>query len=225
MKKAVVIVAGGSGTRMGASVPKQFLELNGQPILMHTIRRFYEFDPLIQIIVTVPAQERERWEQLCVQNNFDILHSIVNGGASRTESVRNGLARVDDDCIVGIHDGVRPFVSKELLTRCYNEAFRNNNAIPAIPVNETLRHVEGETNVTVDRQHFRLIQTPQCFDAVLLKRAYANSGKKEFTDDASVIEAIGERVHLCEGERSNIKITVPADLIIGEAILRTMTSI
>lgn len=219
MKKAVVIVAGGSGKRMGASIPKQFLELNGRPILMHTIERFYQFDPNIQIIVVLPAEERQRWEELCVQNNFDTFHLIAHGGSTRTESVQNGLQKTEDDCIVGIHDGVRPFVSRELLTRCYNEAMRTGNAIPVIAVSDTIREVSKHKSKTIDRSLYRLVQTPQCFQSAVIKDAYKINSGVEFTDDASVLEATGQEIHLCEGEKLNIKITVPADLILGEGIL------
>lgn len=222
MKKAVVIVAGGSGKRMGSSIPKQFLELDGRPILMHTIERFYEFDPEIQIIVVLPAEERQRWEVLCIQNNFDIFHLIAHGGSTRTESVQNGLMKTEDDCIVGIHDGVRPFVSRELLTRCYNEAMRTGNAIPVIAVSDTIREVSEQKSKTIDRSLYRLVQTPQCFQSAVIKDAYAKNSGVEFTDDASVLEATGQEIHLCEGEKLNIKITVPADLILGEGILHAI---
>jgi 2-C-methyl-D-erythritol 4-phosphate cytidylyltransferase len=223
MNNAAVIVAGGSGTRMGTVIPKQFLELAGKPILMHTIQCFYDYDPEMLIVVVLHDKMHDEWRLLCKKNNFTIKHQITIGGATRTESVINGLSVIPDTCIVAIHDGVRPFLSLELLTRCYNEAVRYSNAIPVIPVSESLRQLEDGKSKSIDRNLYRLVQTPQCFRADLIKSAYAKSAKNEFTDDASVLEATGESVHLCEGDKLNIKITIPADLQIGEGIF-TMLS-
>ncbi len=218
MKRAVIVVAGGSGVRMGLSVPKQFLLLNNLPVLMHTLKRFYEFDPEINIIVVLPDNEIDRWEKLISDYNFQIKHTLASGGPSRFHSVKNGLSKISENCLIGIHDGVRPLCSPALIKRCFIEAEKFSNAIPAIKVSDSIREVEQGNNFAIDREKLRIIQTPQCFEFALLKKAYENILAENFTDDAGVFEFSGNKIHLVEGEKSNIKITEPADLLIATSL-------
>lgn len=219
MKKYVVIVAGGSGTRMGADVPKQFLLLAGKPILMHTISTFYSFDNSIAINLVLPENQISYWSQLCEDHKFTIKHTIIAGGNARFFSVKNGLVNVSDKAIVAIHDGVRPFVSHQTLERCFNMAEELGNAIPVMPVVESLRTLKDSTSFCVDRSLFRTVQTPQVFRADLLHDAYDVPFSDYFTDDASVVEKAGIEINLVEGNLENIKITTPFDLRIGELLL------
>lgn len=214
VKRTIVIVAGGKGLRMGTDVPKQFLVVNGKPILMHTIERFYEFDPSMQIIVVLPAEQIDYWFDLCGKYNFEVSHEIVEGGSERFFSVRNGIEQADADAeLIGIHDGVRPYVSTEVIGRCFDEAAASGAAIPVVAVVETVRELtpDGGSH-TVPRSNYRLVQTPQVFSAPLLRKAYAQDFRPDFTDDASVVEAMGHSISLVEGNRENIKITTKADL-------------
>lgn len=218
MKKSVIIVAAGLGSRMKSNIPKQFIELNGLPILMHTMRRFNEFDPGISIVLVLSENEIETWNDLLKNHSFSISHTIVKGGTKRFHSVKNGLEVINENCIVAIHDGVRPFCSPVLIKRCFDEAEKKTNAIPALRIPETIREVNGENNFTVDRENFRIIQTPQCFDAMLLKKAYQNIDAENFTDDAGVFERNGNKINLIEGEKNNIKITLQDDLLIAAVL-------
>lgn len=219
-----IIVAGGSGCRMGSSIPKQFLSIEGLPILMHTITRFMQFDPKIKVIVVLPESQIDYWEGLCVQHNFSAAKNIkvVRGGENRFSSVKNGLAAIEgNDGLVAIHDGVRPFVSIETIKRCFNMASQKGNAIPVIPINDSLRMVDGTTNKAVDRNAFVSIQTPQVFAVKDIKRAYSVDFDSAFTDDASVFEKMGKNINLVDGNIENIKITHQIDLLIAEAILKS----
>ena len=218
MNKSVIIVAAGAGSRMNASVPKQFIELDGKPILMHTILRFHEYDPGMTIILVLSENEIKTWNNLLKKHSFTIKHTIVKGGEKRFDSVKNGLSAITEKCVVAIHDGVRPFCTLALIKRCFDEAEKNSNAIPAIPIFETIRNVEGERNFIVNRDNFRIIQTPQCFDSYLLIKAYQNNRTENFTDDASVFESDGNKINIVEGEKNNIKITIQEDLIIASAL-------
>lgn len=219
----VIIVAGGRGTRMGSDLPKQFLPVGGKPVLMRTIERFYEYDPELNIIVVLPKDQQEYWKELCEKHNFTIPHKIADGGASRFESSKNGLALIPDDeeGVVAFHDGVRPFVSKEVIDRCFEMAHEEYTAVPVIPVTDTLRHVDSRTRntFTVDRNLFRAVQTPQVFDISLAKQAFGQPERKAFTDDASVIESLGVNVNTVEGNKENIKITTPFDLKVAEILI------
>lgn len=220
MKKIALIVAGGSGIRMGYPLPKQFLEISGKPVLMHTLEVFERFDPNMEIILVLPQEHLPLWQSLCRKHHFTLHHAIAEGGLTRFQSVKNGLAIIPDEGIVFIHDGVRPLVSEATLQRCHDAAFRHGNAIPALPVGESVRWSDGQSNHPVDRNNLFLIQTPQTFLIPLIKRAYQQEESPEFTDDASVLEKTGETIRLVEGNRENIKITWPADLTFAGILLK-----
>lgn len=219
MKKQIIIVAGGKGLRMGGEIPKQFLPVNGKPVLMLTLETFYRFDPQIKIILVLPREQQTYWNELCVKYHFEIPYLLADGGETRFHSVKNGLSMADDDGLIGVHDGVRPFVSQEVIAHCFDAASTKEAAIPVIDVVETVRKIDGEESVTVDRNSYKLVQTPQVFTSSLLKRAYNQEYSPLFTDDASVVEAMGIKVVLVPGNRENIKITTPFDMIIANALV------
>ncbi|MCD7971761.1 MAG: 2-C-methyl-D-erythritol 4-phosphate cytidylyltransferase [Candidatus Azobacteroides sp.] len=221
MKKYILLVAGGKGVRMGNEVPKQFLPLGGKPVLMHTLERFHKYDTEATLILILPGEQQEYWKSLCVQHSFAIPHVIATGGEARFHSVKNGLDTIpaDETGLVAVHDGVRPFVATEVIRNCFEKAILYKAVIPVIGVNETVRYVTGEDNRTVNRDHYKLVQTPQVFDLQLIKRAYQQEYCSDFTDDASVVEKLGEKIYLVAGNRENIKITTPFDLLAGETIL------
>jgi 2-C-methyl-D-erythritol 4-phosphate cytidylyltransferase len=219
MTKSVIIVAGGRGVRMSAEVPKQFLELCGKPILMHTVSVFYSFDKNIKIVLVLPETEIDFWKNLCEKYAFAIPHQIVQGGVERFFSVKNGLELIDTE-LVAIHDGVRPLVSHETLERTFEAAEKYGAAVPVAAVTESLRFVENECNKAVDRAKYRLVQTPQIFRQEIIKNAYSQDFTTEFTDDASVAESAGHKIFLTEGNRENIKITTPIDLKIAEILMK-----
>lgn len=217
--KFVIIVAGGLGLRMGVSTPKQFLNLNNTPVLMHTISKYYDYNTEINIILVLPTEHFSTWESLCEKYQFHVKHNIVSGGETRYQSVKNGLSFVNSKGLVAVHDGVRPLVSKELIGICFNEAQINGNAIPCVEVNETVREVSDNGNKQLNRNNIKLIQTPQVFKTEILKKAYKLPFSAEFTDDASVIEKAGYKINLVNGEKGNIKITTEIDLKIAECLL------
>lgn len=217
--KYVLIVAGGKGLRMGTELPKQFLPIGGKPVLMRTLEAFYTYNSEIQLILVLPHSQQDYWKQLCREYHFSLPHVVVDGGETRFHSVKNGLALVNTPGLVGVHDGVRPFVSQEVISRCYDLAAEKKAVIPVIDVVETVRHLDGEGSVTVNRDDYKLVQTPQVFDVELLKQAYNQSYTPHFTDDASVVEALGVPVALTVGNRENIKITTPFDLKIATVLL------
>jgi len=225
MKKYALIVAGGSGTRMKTSELKQFIPVAGKPLLMHTLERFIHYDPAIPVILVLPGSQHDHWKQLCEISGFNFPHLLVEGGRTRFHSVQNGLSFMQDEGIVFIHDGVRPFVTSETLLRCYDTALQKGNAIPAIPVAESIRQIEKNRSFPVNRDKFVLIQTPQTFMISLIKSAYKQDYTPEFTDDASVLEKAGENIHLVEGNRENIKITWPEDLIFARSLLESTENI
>jgi len=223
LKKYIIIVAGGSGTRMNSDVPKQFIELNGKPVLMHTLQKFSETIPGIHIIVVLSSAYNGVWKTLCNKHQFTIPHEITEGGETRFHSVKNGLQLVPENCVVGIHDAARPLVSSQTILRAFEMAEKKGNASPAIPLTESVRLVEGDTNKAVDRKNYYIIQTPQCFQSDLIKKAFLQNYTPLFTDDASVLEAMGEKINLIEGNRENIKITTPHDLLIAEALISSVS--
>ena len=215
----VLIVAGGKGLRMGADIPKQFLPVGGKPVLMRTLEAFYAYNQDMRIILVLPHGQQDYWKRLCGEYRFDIPHSIADGGETRFHSVRNGLALVDEPGLVGVHDGVRPFVSQEVIARCYALAATELAVVPVVKVVETVRRLTDAGSITVNRDEYRLVQTPQVFDGEVLKQAYSQPYTSAFTDDASVAEAWGVPVTLTEGNRENIKITTPFDLKVAAALL------
>lgn len=219
MKKFALIVAGGSGVRMGKEVPKQFLVLAGKPMLMHTIETFVSYDPEIEIILVLPSSQLNYWKELCLQYGFQKKIQVVGGGPFRFFSVKNGLEVIRDEGIVFIHDGVRPLVSHETIRRCYEVAMEKGNAIPVVPVSESVRWVGDQGNEVLDRDRIRLVQTPQTFRVSLIKQAYDLPFDERFTDDASVLENSGHEIYLTEGNRENIKITWPEDMESAERFL------
>jgi 2-C-methyl-D-erythritol 4-phosphate cytidylyltransferase len=220
MKKFVLIVAGGSGIRMGTEIPKQFLQLCGKPVLMHTIQVFFDFDPDCELILVLPDAHQKLWAELCLKHSFSLPHQIVSGGETRFYSVLNGLKLVREEGIVFIHDGVRPLVSRETLERCYHMAQKNGNAIPVLSINESLRKQKGLQSISVDRTLYLSVQTPQTFRSEQIIKAYEQAFDTAFTDDASVAEKAGFPIFMVEGNRENIKITNPTDLIVAVAFLQ-----
>ena len=217
----IIIVAGGKGLRMGSDIPKQFLPIGGKPVLMRTLERFRAYSSDLQIILVLPEAQQDYWRKLCQEYQFDVEYQLANGGQTRFHSVQNGLALVPDDAegVVGVHDGVRPFPSIEVIRNCYETARTAKAVIPVIPVVETVRHLEGDKSMTVPRGDYRLVQTPQTFDIQLLKAANRQPYNDGFTDDASVVESYGHAITLVEGNRENIKITTPYDLKIAEILI------
>lgn len=218
----IIIVAGGSGNRMQNLVPKQFIELQGKPVLMHTIEKFNSAIPGINCIVVLASHLIDEWKRLCAKHSFAIPCRITTGGETRFHSVRNGLALIPDNCIVGIHDAARPLVGEQIIINSFKMAEKKGNACPAIAINESIREVNGKKNRAVDRSNYFIIQTPQCFQSSLIKKAFQVEYNMLFTDEASVMESIGEKINLIEGNRENIKITTPQDLIIAEALIKFM---
>jgi 2-C-methyl-D-erythritol 4-phosphate cytidylyltransferase len=222
MNLYALIVAGGAGTRMGTDIPKQFLILAGKPVLMHSIERFHAFDKLIKIIVVIPGSQFELWEKLKEKYSFSVSHTLVKGGSSRFFSVKNGLHEVEDNGIVAIHDGVRPLVSIATIRRCFKAAEESGNAIPVINPAESVRMITDQGSMPVNRHYLRIIQTPQVFKTNLIKKAYLQDFTPEITDDAMLLEKTGETINLVEGNRENIKITNPEDLVIAAALFNSI---
>ncbi|RNI28876.1 2-C-methyl-D-erythritol 4-phosphate cytidylyltransferase [Rufibacter latericius] len=221
LKKYAIVVAGGSGSRMQASRPKQFLLIGGEPVLMHTLRRFHAFDPTMPLVVVLPEAEISAWQGLCEEHQFPIEHRVVAGGNSRFQSVKNGLAALEqeEDGVVAVHDGVRPFIDQTILETAYGAAAEKGASVVAVTLKESIRRVRGNHSKAVDRTAYRLVQTPQCFRLPLLRRAYAQPEIPLFTDDASVVERFGHKIELVEGNFRNIKLTTPEDLVLAEAFL------
>lgn len=221
MEKYAIIVAGGKGLRMGGEVPKQFLPVAGLPVLMRTIKRFHAYDPTLKIILVLPKEQQAYWLRLCEEYQFTDDYQLADGGATRFQSSKNGLQLIPDnaDGYVAIHDGVRPFVSIDTILRCFEATLTSQAVIPVLNVNDTLRHISQDgSGENVQRSEYRLVQTPQVFDISLVKRAYQQEENDGFTDDASVVERLGQKVEMVEGNRENIKLTTPFDLKVAEVI-------
>lgn len=222
MKKFTLIVAGGSGTRMESTVPKQFLLLKGVPVLMHTIERFHRFDEHMPLRVVLPADQMANWKELCRRHRFEIEHELGTGGDTRFHSVQQNLGDIADDWLVAVHDGVRPLVSHETMARCFETAERLGNAIPCIAIPESMRLLTANGNQPADRSLYRLVQTPQVFKGGLLKEAYRQTCQTGFTDDAGVVESLGHHIHIVEGNPENIKITLKIDLKLAAVLMKDL---
>ncbi len=218
MQRTILIVAGGAGIRMGGQIPKQFLELKGKPVLMRTIEKFYEFDNGIDIILVLPLDHVPLWDKLCIRHGFFIKHHVAFGGETRFHSVKSGMTQVIPGSLIGIHDGVRPLVSISTIRRCYETAEMEGNAVPSISSNESVRYTKNGKNHYVARQDIKLIQTPQVFQWQQIQNAYDQEYHDRFTDDATVIEAMGFPVNLVAGNPENIKITTPFDMKIADVL-------
>lgn len=222
MNSYLILVAGGKGLRMGGEVPKQFLPIGGKPVLMHTIETFRKAIVGIQIVLVLPAEQHNYWQGLCKEYDFRSPEMIAKGGETRFHSVKNGLSLLPDDAeaVVGVHDGVRPFVSTETIRRCYDAAANGKSVVPVVPVVETVRQILPDgSSVTRPRSEYRLVQTPQTFPLALLKGAYRQPYTEAFTDDASVVEAMGKEIVMIEGNRENIKLTTPEDLRFAQFLI------
>ena len=218
-EKYVIITAGGVGTRMGTSSPKQFLELHDLPVIMHSIKAFTDHSTSIHLILVLPEDYIEEWNNLCSQYNFSAKHQVCTGGDTRFQSVKNGLKLIEGEGLVAIHDAVRPLVTPSLISRCFDDAEHYGNAIPVINPKDSVREVNNNDSKVVDREKLRLVQTPQVFKCSLIQKAYEQAYRPLFTDDASVLESLGVKIHLTEGEQSNIKLTTREDLLIAKALL------
>lgn len=223
MNKIAVIVAGGSGKRMQNKIPKQFLLLCGKPILMQTINRFFQYDNKIEIIVVLPENQFDRWRDLCLKFNFIIKHRLVVGGAERFFSVKNALSNIENEGLVAIHDGVRPLVNDETIKNCFEKAEKTSCAVPVVDIKESIRFVENNNNISVNRAKYKIVQTPQVFDVMSLKEAYSQTFNSSFTDDASVFEAMGNSISIVHGNVENIKITDSFDLRIAEILMKILS--
>lgn len=214
----MIIVAGGSGTRMGAEIPKQFIELDGLPILMHTLGNLHAMDSTLQLVLVLPEAQMDYWEALCSKHSWRVPHHLANGGDTRFLSVKSGLDLVDGE-LVGIHDGVRPFVSRQVVEACFSVASESGAAIPVVPIVQSLRKLNEDSSEAVDRNEYRAVQTPQCFQTSILKKSFAAADRTDYSDDATVVEANGHAISLVEGNSENIKITSPIDLELGQLII------
>jgi 2-C-methyl-D-erythritol 4-phosphate cytidylyltransferase len=217
-EKSVIITAGGLGKRMKSTLPKQFIVLGNKPLLMHTIQLFYEFDPKIEIILALPKDWLDYWKELQVAYNFTIPHAIVIGGEERFHTVQNALEKCTGK-FIAVHDGVRPFVSRELLELCFDSLRQNSAVIPVLSIKESVRFLSGNETEALDRNHYKLVHTPQCFLAEALKKAYLQPFHDLVTDDARLLEQMGEKLFFVESEEENIKVTTANDLKIAIAIL------
>lgn len=217
-KEYALIVAGGKGTRIRSDKPKQFLSLNGTPVLMHTILAFYKYSQSIEIVVVLPNDQIETWRELCIEHNFTTPLTIHSGGESRFQSVKRGLEKMKEG-LVAIHDGVRPLVSQEIIAASFRNAAKNNASVAAVPLKESIRMMEDNSTKALDRTRFRLIQTPQTFNVEMIRQAYEVEEDPTLTDDASVAEKAGHRISLFDGSYDNIKITTMEDLVIAEGLL------
>jgi 2-C-methyl-D-erythritol 4-phosphate cytidylyltransferase len=219
MQRTTIIVAGGSGKRMGAATPKQFLLLKGRPLLMWTLDAFHRFDPAMQLVVVLPKDHHGTWQDLCAEHGFALAHTLVSGGAERFHSTLEGLKAVNHDGLVAVHDGVRPLVSTALIARFFAAAEEHSAAIPVVPIASSVRELTEEGSQAIDRSRLRAVQTPQCFRVPLLRRAFELPYDPAFTDEATLVERLGVDVHLAEGEEHNIKVTTPFDLKVAEVVL------
>ena len=220
MKRAVIIVGGGKGLRMGGELPKQFFPLNGKPVLMHTLEVFHRWDSSARLVLVIPEVFQPYWEMLCRELNCTIPHRIVHGGEMRYHSTQNALPEVADCDLIGVHDGVRPFVSVDVIEACYMAAQEKGAAIPVIQHIESLRIKDGDHSRAVDRSNYLIVQTPQVFQRDWLFEAFKQPWQPLFTEEASLVEATGKAICLVEGNIENIKITTPVDMATAEIMMR-----
>ncbi len=221
MNKAAIIVAGGRGTRMGGDIPKQYLEIGGKPVLMHTLEVFHRYDPKVNLVLVIPKADFPFWSELCSKFGFSVPHQVVEGGKSRFQSVKNGLnVLLDKEGVVAIHDGVRPFVLPEVIHNSFTEASRSGSAVAVIPLKDSIRKLSDDgRSFYQERQYFRLVQTPQTFDLRKIRKAFEVTELHHFTDDATVYEHQGWQVSLIAGNAENIKITTPEDMEYGRFLM------
>lgn len=219
MHRTTIIVAGGSGKRLGGPVPKQFQTVKGRPLLMWTIEAFHRFDQAMPIIVVLPKEHFDIWKALCMGHRFFIHHQVVAGGEQRWHSVKAGLEKVEGDGLVAVHDGVRPVVSTDLIWHCFDGAHQHSAAIPVVPVVPSIRETTAEGSRALDRAKLLAVQTPQCFHTDLLRKAFEQPYDSTFTDEATLVERMGVKVALVEGEENNIKVTTAMDMRLVEAVL------
>jgi 2-C-methyl-D-erythritol 4-phosphate cytidylyltransferase len=218
MQKVALIVAGGKGDRMNTDIPKQFLILNGTPILIHTLKQFSHFE---EIVLVLPYSQFEYWRELCSTYNFTQKHILVAGGTSRFYSVKNGLEQIDENSVIAIHDGVRPLISTKLIDSLITKTKNGVGIIPIVPLKDSIRKVEGENSTHLDRSNLYKVQTPQCFLSKDIKDAYTQEFSDTFKDDASVFEAKGRgRITTLLGEEKNLKITTKEDLTIANEFMQ-----
>ncbi len=221
MKKYVIIAAGGIGKRMISDTPKQFLCLKGIPILIRSISIFVNYDEKIQVILVLPSDQIAQWEEICKKYSVNIPHTIVAGGETRFHSVKNGLSHIqDNNCIIAVHDAARPLVSTNVIDQAFKCAEKKGSAIPFIPITDSIRIIENEISKPINRNKLVAIQTPQCFKGALIQEAYKQPYCVEFTDDATVVENMGTKISLINGNSENFKITTPLDLLFAEALLK-----
>lgn len=225
-KRYAIIVAGGSGTRMGSALPKQFLLLNGLPVLMHTLLAFHNSASKPDLILVLPAAYHEYWAQLCETHNFKIPHQLVSGGETRFHSVKKGLDLItaDEPSLIAVQDAVRPMTSAEIIDAAYESAALYGNGVVAVKSRDSIRRLKNETSVALPRDEIYLVQTPQTFQSAQLKKAYEQAYTPNFTDDASVVEAMGINIHLVDGSHKNIKITFPEDIAIVELLMNSASN-
>ena len=228
MKSYLIVVAGGKGQRMGGALPKQFQLLGERPVIMVTLERLHAIDNTLKFILVLPLEYIALWDELCTKYEFSLPVTVVAGGNTRFHSVQNGLSMIEDsdEALVGVHDAVRPFVSQKVLDDAFREAWINGAAIPMIDIQDSVRQIigAGGASQAVPRDRYRLVQTPQVFRLSLLRKAYSQRYVEAFTDDASVVEAMGERVYAVEGNRENIKLTTPFDMMVAKTIIETYSN-
>jgi 2-C-methyl-D-erythritol 4-phosphate cytidylyltransferase len=219
MSRAMIVVAGGSGSRMGAEVPKQFLHLKGRPLLMHTLAHLHSMDTAMKLVLALPQEHIATWKSLSHKHHFSVAHIVVAGGPTRFRSVENALKAVGPYDLIGIHDGVRPFVAASVVRACFDAAQAFGAAVPVVEIVQSLRKVDGTESMAVNRADFKAVQTPQCFQSDILLHAFAVAAHDQYTDDAAVVEATGQRIALVEGNHENIKVTTPLDMRLAELLI------
>jgi 2-C-methyl-D-erythritol 4-phosphate cytidylyltransferase len=223
MNKYAIIVAGGTGSRMHGEIPKQFMLLCGKPVILYSMETFHAYDPSINIILVIHPDYLPLWEQQCTEFKISVPFHVVAGGETRFDSVKNGLTLLDDEGFVAVHDAARPVIDAGFISKIYSEAEKYGSAMPGVALNDTIRKINGDTSHQLDRSSLRAMQTPQVFKVSELKRAYMQSYRPAYTDDASVMQSAGFPLHLTEGKPENIKITNPLDILFAEILMKSLT--